>query len=140
MAQISADTRYNHWRLAYDDNFAREHCSTRTASDTTPQLQCCLFCRQVLLHGKNKRLRKIRAQDLLQSAKQCQICTLLVKAFEQYVHQEDGTINFFRTEDALRAGIEGPRVVRFCIGSGQYSTKSGQSQIELNAMSSRVYC
>jgi hypothetical protein len=83
-------------------------------------LQCCVCCRQVLLEGKNSRLRKIRSEDLLDASKQCQICGLLVRAFEKHVRQDDGTIGFFRTATALRAGIEGPRVVRFCTGPGEY--------------------
>lgn len=57
---------------------------------------------------------------MLDAAEHCWICALLLKAFGDHVKQDDGAIDFFRTESNFRAGSGGLRLARFCAPPGQY--------------------
>ncbi|KAL6711132.1 hypothetical protein ACN47E_005663 [Coniothyrium glycines] len=109
--RIPYNERYNDWRIAYDDDFAKSYCSTSPVVVPTAASKLCVSCRNILLksHGDEPVVRQLA--EYIEIATNCRICQLIVRAFAETA-DETGFIRMFCSRSALRAELGGRRLLR----------------------------
>jgi hypothetical protein len=111
---------YNSWYLSHDDTFANRFCADSPSPLQAVATRPCSCCKNILAENHLDKAFGLKLADILASAEQCGICNLLVRAFLDDV-RDDGIINLFRTNAALRAGTGGRRLVRFSTDTSKHS-------------------
>ena len=78
--------------------------------------QCCASCTLVASTHCNIRLSEVSV-----SAKNCQLCDLLLRKVKPYCDDDELNVQIVRERSWLKVGSKGPRIIRLCSDSGQFT-------------------